>query len=590
MIFKKGLTHLGLSTKNIILNILIIMLVMFITGFVVFTYSYNFMYNQEKLLGDEALNKLQVFAKNESNTVFNQYTMIHSNMNISNLFAEFYNGYEHPYSVENIKYIQNYLSNFLTADTNVSEYILVTLQGNVYADYGSSFRNISPSFDYYNYPLIKKLMNSEDNTIMEFDDKIPYIRNDKTPVVSYLGKIYDSRQFPKKVVIGFFIINIPCTEYSKSFFSFHGTLKGDLILSNKDRKIVFSTNEQLQGKKIEEINTEGSNISEKAVDISGAKAIKVVNKSAFTKDINALQLSILPMFFIGIFLTIILTTLLHRTYKNKLNMIAVSMNNIQHGNLSTRLPVTSKDEIGKLSGTFNNMCEQLTRFIKLNYQFETQKKIAEMNALQAQINPHFLYNTIDSIRSEAIRQNDQTTADMLVRLANMFRYSSDFSENIIFIEDELDYVVNYLELQKIRFKNDFQYKIKVDNSLLYNGMPKLVMQPIVENALLHGLKNQVSKKITIQIYQSAGVLFIDIADNGCGLTPENVERIRQYLNEPDAQDSVSYGIGIINVHNRINLLFSGDFGLRIESTMGKGTLVTLIIPALGKGEMKKCIK
>lgn len=116
------------------------------------------------------------------------------------------------------------------------------------------------------------------------------------------------------------------------------------------------------------------------------------------------------------------------------------------------------------------------------------------------------------------------------------------------------------------------------------------MQPIVENALLHGLKNQVSKKITIQIYQSAGVLFIDIADNGCGLTPENVERIRQYLNEPDAQDSVSYGIGIINVHNRINLLFSGDFGLRIESTMGKGTLVTLIIPALGKGEMKKCIK
>ena len=153
------------------------------------------------------------------------------------------------------------------------------------------------------------------------------------------------------------------------------------------------------------------------------------------------------------------------------------MQEIKDGDISVRLPVESSDEIGMLSSSFNDMCERLDDYIKRNYDAEIRRRTAELNALQAQINPHFLFNTIESIRMKAVEEGNMEIAQMLSLLGNMFRWSMRFDEKIVYIEDEVDYISSYLQLQRFRFSDKIDIDISVPDSLLDYGIPKLVLQP-----------------------------------------------------------------------------------------------------------------
>ncbi len=215
---------------------------------------------------------------------------------------------------------------------------------------------------------------------------------------------------------------------------------------------------------------------------------------------------------------------------------------------------------------------------------QIRKKQAEIKALQSQINPHFLYNTLDSIRGQAIVAGNKGISDMTLALAKLFRYSISDINEFVPLSKELESIDNYLSIQCIRFNNKFTKKYNIDDDVLICKIPKLTLQPIVENAIHHGLEqSQGNGNILIKAYRTASQLFIRISDNGVGISHEQLLKINDALiNNKDYSysKSSSSSVGLFNVNARIKLLFGENYGITIYSTLDIGTTINIVVPIM----------
>ena len=177
---------------------------------------------------------------------------------------------------------------------------------------------------------------------------------------------------------------------------------------------------------------------------------------------------------------------------------------------------------------------------------------------------------------------------MLLKLGNMMRWMMLFHQQIVYLEDELEYNDSYLSLQRLRYADSFDSEIRVPEELLYLGIPKFTIQPIVENALVHGLQeNGMSGTISIDVQQRGRDLQICVSDNGMGMAPDVLARLRAHITKQ--QKDPSFGIGMQNVHSRIQMLFGNAYGIAIDSTRSQGTAVTITLPAIPKKEMEQLV-
>jgi two-component system sensor histidine kinase YesM len=210
------------------------------------------------------------------------------------------------------------------------------------------------------------------------------------------------------------------------------------------------------------------------------------------------------------------------------------------------------------------------------------KRKSEMKALQAQINPHFLYNTLDSIVWMAETNNSEVVT-MTEALARLFRITLSRGEDQITLEQELEHVRNYLIIQSLRYINKFDYELDAEESLLQNKVLKLILQPLVENSIYHGIKNKRQKgHIRITARAEHGRLLILVQDDGIGMSPEKAATILQSA-ASDHKDRFS-GIGVRNVHERIQLYYGPEYGLQFESKPGEGTTVKVWLPLPGEAK------
>lgn len=230
--------------------------------------------------------------------------------------------------------------------------------------------------------------------------------------------------------------------------------------------------------------------------------------------------------------------------------------------------------------------------INEEYTVQVSDKQAKIAALQSQINPHFLYNTLECIRSEALLYECQSIADMAKALAAFFRYSISKKENIVTVRDELRNIENYFMIQSYRFENKFSFDIKVsqEDAEVYNyQVPKLSLQPIVENAIFHGLETKAADgKVTIRAYTTDKELVMVISDNGVGIAPDTLLQMQNALRtqgqlEMHKSSEHGNGIALYNVNQRIKLLFGEAYGLYIYSTKGMGTDVEIWLPKVESG-------
>ena len=236
-------------------------------------------------------------------------------------------------------------------------------------------------------------------------------------------------------------------------------------------------------------------------------------------------------------------------------------------------PVAGTREVQELSDSFGHMVGRIQRLMTTVREEEIDLRKTELKALQAQINPHFLYNTLDSIAWMCERGKNADAVKMVHALAKLFRISISKGHELIPIEKELQHAEAYLLIQKFRYKNQFTYHFTVDESCLHDLCNKITLQPIIENAITHGLDLLVEPgHIEIEVAADGDDVLFKVSDDGIGMPPEQVAELLQ--NEPSDRT----GIGIKNVNDRLRIYFGPQYGLSIESVPDEGTTVTIRMP------------
>lgn len=264
--------------------------------------------------------------------------------------------------------------------------------------------------------------------------------------------------------------------------------------------------------------------------------------------------------------------------------------------------VRNEGELAKLrrglTGDAAEFVNKISIISQKEYRIEESKRQAEYLALQSQINPHFLYNTLEAIRGDALSSGMSAVSEMTEALGTFFRYSVSGGQALVTLEDELGNVENYFLIQRYRFGDRLSYAVRNEDNVLDCAIPKLTLQPIIENAIYHGIECKLGPgRIDIIIEPTQSRLIINVIDDGVGIGEDTLNYLNGAMNprfpdmteEGEAQGNgpgaeaggpgrVSSGIGLINVNNRIKLIFGDDYGLRISSALGVGTDVEITLP------------
>lgn len=282
--------------------------------------------------------------------------------------------------------------------------------------------------------------------------------------------------------------------------------------------------------------------------------------------------SILLLAVIGI------SSIISREITKPIRSLRDSMRKVQNGQFDTHVEVITENEIGSLGRSFNLMTSEIQALMEQNVYEQKQKRKSELKALQAQINPHFLYNTLDSIiwMSEA-GENDEVV-EMTSALARLLRQSISNDQEEVELEKEIEYVKNYLTIQKMRYKDKLEFFIYVDPRVAHVPIIKLVLQPLVENAIYHGIKYKETKG-NLKIYARPvdGRVEIVVADDGIGMD----EDVMEHIFDEHRKEQKRNGVGVPNVQKRLKLQYGSEYGIRYESVKGAGTKAVITIPVDG---------
>lgn len=271
-------------------------------------------------------------------------------------------------------------------------------------------------------------------------------------------------------------------------------------------------------------------------------------------------------------------TLISNIVTNPLGKVCVAMGQFRRGDFGQQLEVRTNDEVGEVAACFNKMVTDIKTLIEENYVIALKEKESELTALQAQINPHFLYNTLDALYWQAEEAGNEEIAENILALSNLFRMVLGEGKGIIQVRHEKRLIEEYLKIQKMRFSKRLDYTIEMDEEILDKTIPKLILQPFVENAIVHGFENTDTPcLLVVEGRKVPGGIRFRIQDTGVGMSEEQVKAIFEV---DDAERYRGQRIGryaVKNVKERLELMYRDKFELKVDSEIGKGTTVTISI-------------
>ena len=318
------------------------------------------------------------------------------------------------------------------------------------------------------------------------------------------------------------------------------------------------------------------------LSLSEWTAIGVVMKQSLRGDSQ----EILTLFVVTVLMTLLLTIFVSGSLANyelrPIRRIQTYIKDMENGEFGKPLPPMRSDEIGSLAENTQEMSGKIGELLETVKTEQKRMRTAEFKALQAQINPHFLYNSLDSINWLVRKGNTEKATEMISALTTFFRIGLSKGRDIITVREELEHVRSYLVIQKIRYENQFEYSFYVDPETENYFVPKLMLQPLVENALYHGIKLCDRKCILmIQVLSHGDRIEIEVLDNGAGMDAETLESVRKAMEHKGENRANSYGV--VNVNDRIQILAGQDYGLRLTSEKGVGTSARIVLPKTLKG-------
>lgn len=532
-------------------------------------------YINEKVVNDvnEELNKIYDHSNNLVNDIYIDELIIRDIIDFLNMDTITYLKYKIDKLSNSDNYYYKGIENFtklsFLENDNLKEITFVSFN-----------RNEQSTFNRLNQIAVKKIdqhkfyTNGELLKSISDKDTISFIREINNPVdlkkeglilltydLRYLNYIYEEYDRKTNIIVldnnGYVIYD------SKEMLNYEPYIFYEKVInSEKNKKLMLDDSYY-----VENILSDGN-----------IRAISIIK----AQELEDLPNAILIFIFIGLILFILSQGVSYFKLKvlgDRTNNILNAMDKVKNGNLDVEISLTSdSDEINYIAENFNYMCKDLNKYIDKIYKAELEQKKCEMLALQSQINPHFLYNTLESIRMKAICNGDKEVGKMLYTLSFLFRKQLK-EKNIISIENELDYCRKYIEIFKFRYYDSFQFFIECDEEVKQMQIIKFALQPLVENYFIHGIRLEDEDNILkIIVSKEENDIIIKIIDNGRGIDDVKLcllnENIKNRKYEGDS-------IGIINVHERIVLEYGKAYGVRLFKTEDKENIVMVKIPCKG---------
>lgn len=320
----------------------------------------------------------------------------------------------------------------------------------------------------------------------------------------------------------------------------------------------------------QELNRRFVHLSE-PIPNSQWRIVLVRPKAAITKSIKAITITYFTIILISLFLLIFLVYSTSRAIVKPLENLTLNMANLDFDNFDVSITSETNDEINTLIIIFKKMTKRIKTLINEVYVSTIEKQDFEFKALQSQINPHFFYNSLSMINSKAILNDQPEISQMAQLLSTFYRTTLNKSNGIITVEEELKNVRSYLEIQQLMHQHSFEYFLNIENNILENQILNLTLQPLIENAILHGLdhKEGMKKMVIIEGKEKQDKVIFTISDNGAGMSEDQLSLLLT---------KETTGYGVYNINKRIQLIFGEIYGLDYHSFLYKGTTVTVTLP------------
>lgn len=421
-------------------------------------------------------------------------------------------------------------------------------------------------------------------------DEKQYWAVDKNHIV-LMKKLY---AFPTQSLLGYIALDVNAKSLYDIIADIDLTKSGRIFLVNEEGRILATESETLSGELLDEPyrnflgeneafynnvrvgNTYYSVYNSGAIS-NGWYMVLAIPRDYYMRDITKLKNVIIPITLTTAFLTALLSILVSRGITRPIRFLSGAMENFGQGNFDINCQVDSEDEIGRLSHTFNQMVMDMNSLVNTVYEQKVMKQEAQMKSLQMQINPHFLYNTLDTINWMARIRHVDEIGDMVAALSNMMRYSLE-KKSFVRLGEEVKSLKDYIAIQNYRYRDKMVAEIEIDESLMSLYIPRLLIQPILENAIVHGIEEKLDKgHILVAARREDEDLYIQIMDDGVGMTEETMSHILR--EDYSMKKSGHTSIGVVNVNRRIQMIYGKDYGLLVQSVLGAGTKITIHIPA-----------
>lgn len=482
--------------------------------------------------------------------------------------------------------ISTFLESMLVSRTDITSVSIFGYNGQFVS--GNSELELNPNIDITSFDWFKNARESEGKYAISSSHVQPLFKGSYPWVVS-LSRELISKDGRKK--LGVFLVDLNFSVMNDMFKDIKLGQRGYLFIVDSYGNIVYHPQQQLiySNLKYEMIDkvleTENDTFTS---DEGGKRRIYTVQDSEFGWKIvgvsyvnevvgnqKEVMLSLIVLGIVCIVMANIISFLLSLRISQPIKQLQNYMKEVEKGNFNIHVPVSDTIEIGRLAFAFNIMVGKIKELMSQVVRDQEQKRKSEMNALQAQINPHFLYNTLDSIIWMAESNKSQEVVLMTSALARLFRTSISKGKELVTIETELEHITNYLKIQKMRYRNKLDYHIDISENIRDYLTIKVILQPIVENAIYHGIKMKRGPGlITITSEETENDLILKVEDNGNGMDEET---LRTLLLPTSGTDN-GKGVGVRNVNERLKLYFGIQYGLSYKSTLGEGTVVSIRFP------------
>lgn len=384
--------------------------------------------------------------------------------------------------------------------------------------------------------------------------------------------------------VGLMVITTNLQPMREEYASFTSNLFEEVILLDKDDNLVFTSGDKVREVEIPKDKTTGvfyldktktQMISYRRNEELGWTLVTVISRDALLDEVNDFTKFAFMIFIPLAFLLSMFTIFEGMDMVDAIHQIVSGMKDVSKGKKKVNIHVERQDELGFLADSFNDMTSEIENLVDDIHSEQLTRKEVELKALQAQINPHFLYNTLETINWHAQLKGAPEISEMVTALSSIMEATIGRDNKLISLRDELNYIENYLSIMKFRYEGRLSIIKNVDPKVLGIKIPRLILQPIIENAINHGIGQKTKdREISIVIERRNQHVVIEISDTGKGMTEQQLEKLQKKLNDLETDKS----IGLVNVNKRLKLFYGERYGIRVTSELDEFTKVTVVIP------------